>query len=190
MEANQGIAANEATRPLKRAEYDQLVELGVFDGERLELLWGFLVPMSPQGEPHSWVIEELNAHFVPALAGRARVRVQCPLAVSDDSEPEPDLAIVGLADRPRAGGHPSTAWLVVEVSRTTQRLDRKKTALYAAAGVNEVWLVDVPKRRVEVYTQPSGGRYERMVTLGNGDRLVPTAFPDAAIDVDQILPTP
>src|SRR5262245_46967701 len=88
------VGQHVAIRPLRRAEYDQLVAQGAFKDEKIELLDGMLVPMSPQGVRHAWVIEILNELFVTALGRRARVRVQMPLALSELAEPEPDLAIV------------------------------------------------------------------------------------------------
>lgn len=81
-------------RPLRRVEYDRLVEMGAFEGQRVELLYGMVVAMSPHGPPHDSSIEELNELLVRALAGRARVRIQFAFAASDGSEPEPDVAVV------------------------------------------------------------------------------------------------
>src|SRR5262245_32807164 len=121
-------------RPLRRAEYDRLVELGAFAEERIELLYGQLVQMSPQGTRHAYVIGQLNQILVPLLLKRALVRVQMPLAASDISEPEPDLALV----EPRAhlSDHPQSAFLVVEVAGDSLQKDRVvKARLYAESGV-------------------------------------------------------
>ena len=83
-------------RPLRRVEYDKLIELGAFQGEHIELLEGQLVPMSPIGPPHSSTMQRLNALLLPALLGRATVRIQDPFAAHDLSEPEPDVAVVPL----------------------------------------------------------------------------------------------
>ena len=182
----QTIASSEPLRPLRREEYDRLVDAGVFDGERLELLWGLIVTMSPQGAPHAWVIQVLTQPFVERLGSQANLRVQLPLAVSEYSEPEPDLALVVRSDEWRKR-HPETALLVVEVSGSSLRVDRKKTRLYAAAGCPETWVVDVEAGHVEVYTDPAGGQYRTMPLYPN-DLLTPVAFPDAAIRVDAILP--
>src|SRR5262249_47478229 len=99
-------------RPLRRAEYDQLVALGAVEDERIELLEGQLVGMTPIGAPHSSAVQKLNALLVPALAGRASVRIQSPFAALDTSEPEPDVAIVPLGDYDTE--HPNQAYLVIE----------------------------------------------------------------------------
>jgi Uma2 family endonuclease len=173
-------------RPLKRTEYDQLVDAGVFEGERVELLGGVLVTMSPQGAPHFWVIQQLQDILGQALAGRATVRTQGPLALSDDSEPEPDIAVVALGDYRRE--HPSSALLLVEVSRSSRRIDRAKGRLYAAAMQPEYWIVDVERGTVEVHTEPGESGYGRLVTLRAGDELALTAFPDVRFPVASILP--
>ena len=175
------LAAAGVLRPLKRVEYDRLVDAGVFDGERIELLAGVLVTMSPQGAPHSWIVSELTRLLVPALTGRAQVRVQLPFALSEDSEPEPDLALV--PDQSWRLVHPDRAFLVVEVSRTTLRIDRAKADLYAQGSVPEYWLVDVEAECLQVYSQPVNGRYGSLVTHHRDAVVSPAAFPDVKIPV-------
>jgi Uma2 family endonuclease len=174
-------------RRLRREEYDRLVELGLFAHERVELIRGVIVRMSPQGAPHAGPIEILNELLVPALLGRARVRVQLPLIAPDDSEPEPDLAVVARADH--SVEHPSAAHLVIEVARTSMEYDRgTKGPLYAAMGVPEFWIVDVSNRVIEVYREPRGDRYEHMTALRAGASISLVAFPDVALTVSSILP--
>lgn len=175
----------ETFRPLKRAEYDRMVALGLFQDERVELLEGVLVKMSPQDAPHTSTISKLDRLLQRYFADRAEVRVQAPLAVSGESEPEPDIAIVALGDYDTE--HPSTAHLVIEVADSSLRRDRKKAALYARAGVPEYWIVNLEKRSVEIYTAPDGDRYAESRTLTTGE-LRPAGFPDLAIVIADILP--
>src|SRR5262245_37067935 len=86
----------ELVRSFKRSEYEQMVELGLFQDERVELLRGVLVKMSPQLAPHASTVQKLTQLLVIRLQGRFTLRVQSPLALSDDSEPEPDIAVVDL----------------------------------------------------------------------------------------------
>lgn len=181
------IVATEAVRPIRRVEYDRLVDAGVFEGEHVELLWGVVVEMSPQGAPHSWVISVLTRHFAALPPDRALLRVQLPLAAGELAEPEPDLAVVPPSDEWRVR-QPDRALLVVEIARTSQRIDRKKLSLYATAGVPEAWLVDLAAEAIEVYSQPSDGRYTRLVTVRRGASVAPLAFPEAVIAVDDVLP--
>lgn len=166
-------------RPLRRREYDRLVELGLLEGERVELLYGRIVRLAPQGEDHAGSVHALTRLLAARLAGRADLRVQLPFVAPDESEPEPDLAIVPLQD-PFAG-HPERAHLVVEVSATSQLADRgPKGALYAAA--------DVRARRVERYRRPVEGRYAESSLHGPEETLVVPGFPDLTVPLDAILP--
>lgn len=161
----------ELVRPFTRAEYEQMIEAGLFQDERVELLRGVLVRMSPQLAPHSSTIQMLTELLVMRLQGRFRTRVQLPLALSADSEPEPDLAVVDLGDYHRE--HPRTARLVIEVSDTTLKRDRAKASLYASAGIAEYWIVNLSARTVEVYSAPDGDRYAEVRTLRDGETLRP-----------------
>ncbi len=177
----------ERVRPLRRAEYERLVELGVFEDERLELLRGALVTMSPQGGLHADTVARIGEALTLALAGRARVRQHSPIAVADDSEPEPDVAVVPL------GGSrlevPGTAFLVVEVADSSLSKDRNvKAALYAAAGIPEYWLVDLNGHAVEVHRAPGSagcGDVTRLAASGATLRLA--AFADVALSLDEMF---
>jgi Uma2 family endonuclease len=176
----------ELFRPLKRVEYDRMVELGLFGDERVELIQGVLVKMSPPYAPHASTLQKLNQLLVARLQGRLGLRIQSPLALAEDSEPEPDAAVVPLGDYET--DHPTTALLVVEVADSSLQKDRGKAALYASAGIGEYWIVNLAARTIEVYTSPEGDRYAEVRTLRVGDALRPAALPDVAIQVAEILP--
>jgi len=138
----------EVIRPLRRVEYDQLVALGVFQDERIELLDGALYEMSPIGIPHNFAVQELNEQLVLALHGRAKVRPQMSFAASELSEPEPDLTITPLLswDSEQA----NQAYLIIEVAESSLAIDRgRKYRLYASCGVPEYWIVNLPERCIE-----------------------------------------
>jgi Uma2 family endonuclease len=121
-------------RLLSRRAYDQLVSRGVFGDERIELLRGRLVTMSPQGDLHSTVTARIAQRLIRALDATFEVRSHSPFAATDDSEPEPDVS-VSLAQRRRAY-HPSRALLLIEVAETSLKKDRRiKSAIYAENGV-------------------------------------------------------
>lgn len=177
----------ERVRPLRRNEYDRLVELGCFDNEKVELLGGTLVAMSPQGTAHAYAVQQLTMLLVPALAGRALVRAQSPLALGDESEPEPDIAVVPRHDYSRA--HPSQALLVIEIADSSLRMDRLvKTALYARAGVPEYWIVNLAERAVEVHRGPQGDGYARVSKHHAREVLRPEAFADVEVPIADVLP--
>lgn len=174
-------------RPLRRVEFDRLVETGAFEGERVELVRGVLVEMAPQGVPHANAVEVLNELLVSALRGRARVRTQLPFVVGDDSELEPDLAVLERSASRRT--HPSRALLVVEVADSTLAFDRKvKAQLYAEAQVPEYWVVDTARRQVEVHTRPAGGTWKKVERLGTSATLRLRAFPDVELRVADLFP--
>lgn len=148
-------------RGLTRSQYDTLVNAGALDGQPVELLEGVLVEMAPQGEPHAHAIVRLTRHLVRALPDPWVVRVQLPLAAGEMSEPEPDLAVTD--DAPLGTGHPRTAVLVIEVARTSLRADlTHKPRVYAAAGVDQYWVVDLDREEVVVATDPTDAGYTRV----------------------------
>ncbi len=177
----------EQLRPLRRVEYDQLVELGAFHDEPIELLRGSLVTMSPIGPPHSSVVELLTELLVSALRGRARVRIQLPFGALDDSEPEPDVAVVPPADYSQA--HPEHAFLVIEVADSSLAQDRGlKRRLYAEADVEEYWVVDVVGRQIEAFRDASAGDWQSVTV--HRDAVSPARFPDVKVALADVLPPP
>ncbi|HVH43834.1 MAG TPA: Uma2 family endonuclease [Labilithrix sp.] len=173
-------------RPIRRDEYEKMVELGFFRNERVELLYGVIVRMSPHGPPHDSAIQRLNELLVPALVGRASVRIQSAFAASDGSEPEPDIAIVPRGDYRAA--HPARAFALIEVADSSLETDRgPKAKLYAEGGVEEYWVVNVRDGIVEVHSDIVRGSYTRTVPYRRGARIALAAFPDVEISVDDIL---
>ncbi|MEO8180441.1 MAG: Uma2 family endonuclease [Deltaproteobacteria bacterium] len=172
-------------RPLRRAEYERLVEAGAFESERVELLEGFLVERSPQPASHASAIEVLTDLLYSARQPGQKVRVQLPLALGDESEPAPDLCVVPAGDHRQR--HPSGALLVIEVAESSLAKDRRKSTIYARAGVPEYWLVDVENQRVEVRTQPEGGAYLQQETVASGGELQPSLLPGSKVSVDRIF---
>lgn len=180
------LPAPELFRPLRRVEYDQLVALGTFQGERIELIGGALRRMSPIGPPHTSTVDDLNQLLVLALVGRARVRVQGSFAADDLSEPEPDVCILPLGDYYSAD--PREAHLIIEVADSSLRYDREEKAqLYAACGVPEYWVVNSVDRAVEVHREPSASGYREVASVPKGARLRLLAFPDVELAVDDFV---
>lgn len=177
----------ERIRRLRRIEYDRLVALGMFDDERVELLHGVIVRMSPQGTRHAWCIRRLTQLLVPALVGRADVQVQLPFVADDDSEPEPDLSVVPVVETEDA--HPDRALLVIEVADASLQTDLGvKVPLYAASGVPEVWVVDVGRGVVHVHRSPASHGYDQVSTVGRGEHLSLLLVPDLSLATDDFLP--
>jgi Uma2 family endonuclease len=173
-------------RRLSRAEYDHLVELGALADQRVELIRGQIVAMSPQGPPHSSAVRRLNKLLTIALRNHADVQIQAPLAVADDSEPEPDVAVIEPGDY--RSEHPTSALLVIEVADSSLVKDRHdKALLYAEAGIPEYWIVNVVEQTVEVYLHPEAGTYRTVVTRSRRDILRPTRLPMIEIALADIF---
>lgn len=181
-------AAEPQVKRWTREEFYELAEQGYFRGKRVQLIEGEIIEMAPQGHPHSWAITRLNRWATTNYPAPALVRVQMPLNASALSDPEPDLAIVpdpALA----ASDHPETAALVIEVSDSSLRLDRRKASIYAASGVPEYWLVNLPERQIEVYRRPlaSEGRYGDVAQFKPGDVVAPLDRPTAQLSVSELF---
>lgn len=161
-----------------------MVDVGIFRDHRLELLHGRLVEMSPQRASHASTVQRLTQVLVLALNGRAEVRVQLPLAATEDSEPEPDIAVVAPGDYDEA--HPSHAFVVIEVADTSLDDDRElKRPIYEAAEVPEYWIVNLRDRRLEIY-RPKEARPQLVLP---GERIALAGFNDIHLAVDDILPS-
>jgi Uma2 family endonuclease len=181
-----GLLAPEQPRRLKRDEFWRLVALDVFEDERVELLHGTVVAMSPSYPEHEGPITTLTMRLVPALVGRAIVRVQLSYLAEDDSVPEPDIAIVPPGSY--ATVHPSRAHLVIEVAASSLRKDRLvKAPLYAASGVEEYWIVNVAERCLEVFRDSTGETYRTTSRHGPDEVVSLVAFPDVAVNVASVF---
>lgn len=172
-------------------EYHRMAEVGILTREaRVELIDGEIVEMTPIGAPHVRCVMFLTEAFVRRLEGRALVSPQNSLRLSQWSEPEPDLALLRppLAVYGKRIPVPTDTLLVVEVADTSQYRDRVvKLPRYAAAGVPEVWIVDLDGGVVETYRDPSSEGYRETRRLERGAEVAPAAFPDASLEVDDIL---
>ena len=187
MTLGQSAVPESAIRPLKRTEYERLAELGAFQDEKVELLYGRIVRMSPQGNAHAFGVMQLNELLVTQLTRRARVRIQMPFAASDESLPEPDVAIVPPGDY--LDGPPGQAHLVVEVAQSSLAINRGvKARLYALSRVTEYWIVDVAGGAIEVYREAGPAGYRRVTRHTRGEELHVPGFEDVVLRVQDVLP--
>ena len=173
-----------------RQQYEAMVMHDIFQpDERVELVDGLIIDMSPQKSFHAAVTRLVEEALRSAFATDHDVRVQMPLALGDNSEPEPDVAVVPGTMRDYMNAHPTTAALVVEVADTTLRLDRKaKQAVYARNGIAEYWIVNLKNNTLEVYREPQGDHYRSQAILNAGDKIYSLAAPDHGINVADLLP--
>jgi Uma2 family endonuclease len=181
------LLAPERPRRIRRSEYLELAELGAFDDERVELLYGVIVEMSPPDSPqHSSPIQVLNERLVLKLAGRASVRTQLPYACDDESQPVPDFAVVPVGRY--WDDHPQHAHCIIEVALSSLRKDRLvKAPLYAASRVSEYWIADVSGRCFHVFRNSNGSAYESETRYDMGDSVALEAFPDVVITVADVF---
>ena len=172
-------------------EYDELIDTGFFTGKkRVELIEGELIEKMTQGDPHIGCINRLNRIFTRNLGDDFIVSIQNAIVVNPYSAPEPDVAILRFREDFYASGKakPEDVFLVVEVSDSTVRYDRQtKMPLYAAAGIEEAWLVNLPRKVLEVYRSPVGGKYGVVQKLGKTDSIAPLRFPDLQFSVSGII---
>lgn len=174
-----------------RTEYDHIIDVGGFPpGKRLQLINGDIIEMSPQSSLHSTAIqlitESLRAAFPP---NEYSVRVQLPLCLGTDSEPEPDLAVVRGTARDYRDAHPSSALLVVEVADLTLAFDRgKKKALYAETNVPEYWVLNLMDGWLELFREPAKGVYRYSGVLRPSDIISPLTAPTEQIRVADLMP--
>jgi putative restriction endonuclease len=192
------MASYEArTRRFSRAEYERLIDLGVFQpGEPIELIGGELMVAEPQGTAHYTAIMKTAKALEAAFGSGWHARTQGPIGLDDDSEPEPDVAVVpgGLDDYSRA--HPSRPVLTVEVAESSLAVDRRhKGSLYARAGLADYWILNLVDRVLEVYREPApdpaapfGWRYARSEVFDASARVAALAAPGSSIPVSYLLP--
>ena len=170
-------------------EYHRMGEVGILhEDDRVELIDGEIVEMSPIGGRHALCVSLLNRLLVRSVGDRAIVSPQNPVRLDEHHEPQPDLTVI----RDRAYGRslptPEDTLLLIEVSDTTLAYDRNvKLPIYARAGIPEVWIVDVNGGRLERYTGPSGDLYRHAELVRSGESLASKTLPDLTLAVDDVL---
>lgn len=169
--------------------YHQAIDAGLFADESVELLRGNLVVMSPEREPHAYHNSEVSDYLRILLGDRAKVRDAHPLTLPNNSEPEPDVAIVQPLGREYLQHHPypeNVFWLI-ECSQATLTKDlTEKKEIYAEAGIQEYWVIDLQHYQLIVFKDLSNGSYTTEQTLTVG-MISPTSFPDLQISVAKLL---
>lgn len=172
-------------------EYHRMGEAGILtEDDRVELLDGRIVEMSPIGPRHAGCVKQLNRLLSLAAGPRGLLSVQDPLVLGSFEAPQPDLAV--LRPRPDAyrSAHPQAedVLLIVEVADSSGETDRRvKLRLYAVAGIPEVWLVDLPGDRIEVCREPRGDAYASRQILGRDATVTAVLLPELALPAAQIL---
>jgi Uma2 family endonuclease len=172
-------------------EYYRMADAGILtESDRVELIDGEIIEMSPIGARHANCVLRAGTLFTRTLGEKALVSVQNPLRLTRYTEPQPDIVVL----KPRADFYgrtryrPGDALLVVEVAETTLRYDRNvKLPRYAAAGIAEVWIEDLRNNLLLVYRKPAGNRFKTELTFHRDDFVSPLAFPEAIFRVEDLL---
>ena len=177
-----------------RAEFSRLADLGLFRGQRVELLGGEVVEMAAQKDTHVISVSLTAKQAAAAFGPGFWVRVQAPLNLGRLDEPEPDIVVVTGSERDYLGSDNRVdPLLVIEVSDTTLAYDRgRKARRYARAGVTDYWIVNLPDRQLEVYRDPArvgaGYRFRSVTILQPSDAVAPIAVPASNVRVADLLP--
>jgi Uma2 family endonuclease len=172
-------------------EYYRMAETGVLRPDaRVELLDGKIIDMSPIGPFHGGLVNRLIRKFAKLSNGRWTLSAQNPLRLDNHSEPEPDVMLLKPAADDYTSRHPQPddVFLLIEVSDSTLDYDREeKLPTYGRAGVAEVWIVNLQDATLEIYREPNFTGYGAKTILHGGDKATPQAFPDASLDVAELL---
>ena len=175
------MVAEVARRLFTVEEYHRMAEAGILhEDDRIELIHGEIIQMSPIGNFHAAIVRRLIALLSSRVAPQAIIDVQNPVRIGEYSEPEPDITVLPFREDYYAstGVTPADVLLLIEVSDTTLRQDRAiKLPLYASAGIAEVWIIDVGQQQLEVYRHPHEGRYQSLDTLSREDTVRATQLP-------------
>jgi Uma2 family endonuclease len=172
------------------ARYHKAVDAGVFDGQSVELLNGELVEMSPEGVPHAGLSSDAADYLREVLGNRVKVREAKPITLPNDSEPEPDIAIVKpLGDLYKIERHPQVIdiFWVIEYANTSLEKDLElKDKIYAKAGIPEYWVVNLKKTELIVFRNPAHGKYQFQEIITSGT-ICPMSFPKIRLEVVRLI---
>jgi Uma2 family endonuclease len=173
-------------------EYHQMIETGILDeDDRVELLEGQIIEMRPQIPLTAATTQRSTNYLSNLLTGLAYIRMQLPITLRPNSEPEPDIAVVRIVYNEYCDHHPTPdeIFLVVEVANTTLRKDRgQKVRDYANANIPESWILDVNERRVYVFRNPGNKGYQEEIILNESAIFSMVAFPEIAVAVGELFP--
>ena len=172
-------------------EYYRMAQAGVFsEDDRIELIEGEVVEMSPIGKRHAACVRRLDRILQRGIGELAIVSVQAPISIHDFSEPQPDVAMLTPRADFYSNAHPTPqdVLVIIEVADTSLDYDRSvKIPLYALAEIPEAWLIVLPKDVIEVYSEPKNGKYQTVRRLKRGKKLTSATINGLTLSVNDIL---
>lgn len=170
-------------------DYHQMIESGLLAERSLELINGEIIEMSPEGVSHSFYCRGTAKYLRSILGNRAEVSEAHPITLPNDSEPEPDIAIVRTPDTLYQTRHPfpeDIFWLI-EIANSTLAKDLGvKRDLYAQAGIPEYWVMNLQTSELVVFRDLIDNKYRSEICLNDGN-ISPLAFPDISIDISRLF---
>jgi Uma2 family endonuclease len=179
-------------RPLTSAEYYHMMETGIIrEGERVELISGQIFTMAAKGTRHTVSTTSLLEELSIVIQRQATIRCQDPITLPNNSEPEPDIVIARLREDKYLNSHPAPTdiILVIEVADSTLKFDREvKAPLYAIAGINEYWIINLIDNRLEVHRQPEDGIYTNVQILMPPRLINLPEFPEISLNISDFFP--
>ncbi|ERT09974.1 restriction endonuclease family protein [Lyngbya aestuarii BL J] len=185
------MSVQQLKRRFTISEYHQMAEVGILTpSDRVELINGEIIEMSPIGKRHAACVNRLNQLFSQSLGDRILISVQNPILLNNLSEPQPDIALLQPRSDFYASGHPqaSDIFLIVEVADSSINYDQEvKIPLYSASGITEVWLIDLNQNILQVYQQPTPNNYQIIQQFQPENSLSSLAFPENNFRVDQMI---
>ncbi|MBD2092574.1 Uma2 family endonuclease [Microcoleus sp. FACHB-1515] len=168
-------------------EYHRMIEAGILDDKKVELLNGQIVEMPHEGVPHAGVGDQVEDHIRQQLGDRAKLRIGKPITLPNDSEPEPDLCICRDIRYNTHHPYPEDIYWLVELADSSLRKDLEvKTQIYAAAGIHEYWVLNLKVLELLVFRLPTQAGYQSEQKFMQGT-IKPLAFQDVSIDVHRLL---
>ncbi|MCC5639186.1 Uma2 family endonuclease [Nostoc sp. CHAB 5844] len=170
-------------------EYHRMIEAGILSDRKVELLQGEIFEMSPEGEPHAYCSHEAGEYLAKLLAERASIRQAKPITLPNNSEPEPDIAIVQRLGREYREHHPypeNIFWLIEYANSSLEKDLEIKSKIYAQVGILEYWVVNLQKQNLVIFREILDGEYASKQTLTAG-KIQPLAFPDVIVAVEKII---
>jgi Uma2 family endonuclease len=189
--AIQTIPGRDTTYKFSVAQFEQMISEGIFaEDDRVELVDGEVVIMTPISHPHAVVVSKLGFILGDMLGRAAYVWAQQPLWLEERSRPQPDIAVLKWRDDFYVGKRPTSedALLVIEVSDTSLSADRgPNRTRYARAGIPEYWIVNLRNKVVEVYSNPAGGKYNAERIAAEGETLPLPGGLQGVVSVDEIM---
>jgi Uma2 family endonuclease len=173
-------------------DYHRMIASEILTTEsRVELIEGQIIEMSPQQPPHAATTQIASDYLRKLLEGKATIRVQLPITIRPNSEPEPDIAAVRIKLQNYINSHPAPddIFLLVEVADSTLNTDRnKKSRTYAKAKIQEYWVLDVNSQQIYIFREPGENGYMQQIILDINAKISLVTFPEIEVQIKQLFP--